>query len=700
MQGILTATLALLLVLAGCTSATQPVWNPATTSPGTYTTTSFTPDSTVEPLSFSSPEEFAAFARSYEGYGGIYYGGGIMTRSMTAGTLGVAIPEMAMDTTNVKQTVPVPAADGVSASAGTDFSDTNNQVEGIDEADIIKTDGEYIYTVTGTTIFIIKAYPGADAQVISTIKLDSTPRGLFIDHDTLVVLGNVDKLEKIGDFTPRNGLTYTSIYDISDRTAPTLQKQFKVEGYYDEARMTDGIVYLITTSGMQFSPGYPVPVIMDGTTIRSMPIDNIRYYPIPYNWPQLVSVHAISLGDESINSAAVVVEGGQTVYMSDQNIYITYTQNINEYDLQRQILRDLLTPKLTDGDKALIEKIKAVDNDILTQQEKDNKIDNIIMSYAAYLPEDEQQQLQDKADELLQQKLKEYEYMEWTIINRVAVRGDTIQVAANGKVPGHITNQFSLDEQDDVLRIATTLSQRWYKGESTKSSNNVFTLDQDLKLLGGLKDLAEGEQIYSTRFIGDRLYMVTFKQVDPFFVIDLSDPAKPKELGKLKIPGFSRYLHPYDDTHIIGIGRDASETGRQQGLKISLFDVSDVTHPIETAKWVSDARYASTTAEYEHKAFLFSKDKDLLVIPAYSYDYQGTGGYNGALVFNITADIITLRGLIDHGQSGYGPAVERSLYIEDLLYTKSAGLLRINSIDTLESVKRVDLVTDSSIKKY
>jgi uncharacterized secreted protein with C-terminal beta-propeller domain len=173
----------------------------------------------------------------------------------------------------------------------------------------------------------------------------------------------------------------------------------------------------------------------------------------------------------------------------------------------------------------------------------------------------------------------------------------------------------------------------------------------------------------------------------------------------LKIPGFSRYLHPYDDTHIIGIGRDASDTGRQEGLKISLFDVSDVEHPKEVAKFVTQNDYAQSTAEYEHKAFLFDKEKELLVIPAYSYSYDTWKGtttqqYNGAMVFKITEDEIKLRGIVDHSQGlqnqYWSAMVERSLWIDDLLYTKSPNLLRVNEIDTLEKVKNIDLVSENN----
>src|SRR4030043_1800215 len=183
------------------------------------------------------------------------------------------------------------------------------------------------------------------------------------------------------------------------------------------------------------------------------------------------------------------------------------------------------------------------------------------------MDDNDQQDFQDQVDAELQKKLDEYEYMEYTIINKQSVNNGEISIAANGKVPGHVNNQFSMDEHNDVLRIATTISQRWsyYKGESqeNESTNNVFTLDKDLDLMDSLKGLAKKETLQSTRFMGNRLYMVSFRQVDPFFVIDLSNPKDIKELGKLKIPGFSRYLHSYAYNSIIDVGTYLSTTGAQ-----------------------------------------------------------------------------------------------------------------------------------------
>ena len=647
-------------------------------TPGSYNSNVFDPDDALTPTTFSSEAEFNQFIETYSTRG--YDGGGII-RSF-------GVPDMAFaeSATSSKAIEPQP----------TDFSTTNNQVANVDEADIIKTDGNYIYTASHNTLFIVKAYPGEDAEVTTTLDFKNRIEGLFINDNHLAVFGefnNQETLRKIG-ILPSQSMTFLNIYNIEDKSNPELIKEFRFDGRFFRARMIGDYVYFITTTYL--SSGTPLPIVMEGTQVTRIAPEHISILPIPYDNPQLNNIHAIKLSNpDTITSKSVAVEGSQNMYMSENNIYITHTEYIDEWELRNKILVEVVEPKLPLESKALIQKIKNADNDLLSQYEKEQKIFNIISTYLNYHAD--RDEIEDQIESKLKRKLDSYEHREFTIIQKIAVDKGDINVETTGKVPGALNNQFSLDENKGILRIATTLNQRWsrFDNQQSQSTNNVYTLDANLKQLGELTDLAEGERIFSTRFIGDRLYMVTFRQVDPFFVIDLSTPTNIRELGQLKIPGFSRYLHPYDDNTIIGIGRDATDTGRTKGIKISLFNVKDVANPKEVAQYVSEQRYSQTSAEWEHKAFLFSKEKNLLVIPAYNYDWQNEeNNYNGAMVFNIEADSIELRGLIDHSQDDqerYTPHVERSLYIEELLYTKSPSLLRINKLEDLEKVKNIKL---------
>jgi uncharacterized secreted protein with C-terminal beta-propeller domain len=242
--------------------------------------------------------------------------------------------------------------------------------------------------------------------------------------------------------------------------------------------------------------------------------------------------------------------------------------------------------------------------------------------------------------------------------------------------------------------------------------NHLYVLDEGMNIVGKLEDLAKGESIYSARFIGNRAYLVTFVRIDPLFVIDLSDPANPKVLGELKIPGVSDYLHPYDENHIIGVGKSTGEVepagwARFKGVKLSLFDVSDVSNPKEVAKYEIGERGTDSEALRDHKAFLFSKSKNLLVIPVMLVEKTDEQSYwqpnwQGAYVFSLTLqDGFTLKGRITHADAAaseeryyyYGPySVTRSLYMDDVLYTISGTLVKANNLNDMSEISKVNLV--------
>jgi uncharacterized secreted protein with C-terminal beta-propeller domain len=304
--------------------------------------------------------------------------------------------------------------------------------------------------------------------------------------------------------------------------------------------------------------------------------------------------------------------------------------------------------------------------------------------------------------------------MEKTIIHKIGIDKSKLEHKAVGEVTGSVLNQFSMDEKDDFFRIATTKNRLFFNfsDKENTSDNNLYVLDSNLKVVGNLEKLANGERIYSVRFMQNRAYMVTFKQTDPLFVIDLSDNNNPRVLGELKIPGYSSYLHPYDEKTLIGLGKetttDTNGNVTTKGLKISLFDVENPIEPRELMSYSAGSEGSDSMALYDHKAFLFSKEKELLVIPAsltkLSADsrYRYNIDFNGALVFKITKDKIELKGKISHPKEesknvndywyyDSGNAVKRSLYIENNLYTVSENYLKINDLGDLKDVKILNM---------
>jgi len=268
-------------------------------------------------------------------------------------------------------------------------------------------------------------------------------------------------------------------------------------------------------------------------------------------------------------------------------------------------------------------------------------------------------------------------------------------------VEGTLLNRYSLDEFMGNLRVATTVSTGSWRWE-TGSSSMVTVLDDDLKTIGTLAGIAPGERIYAARFMGERLYLVTFRETDPFYVISLEDPERPAILGELKLPGFSNYLHPYDADHIIGIGKESASGP----LKIALFDVSDVNNPALRDTETLGTSYSTSPVLDDPRAFLFDKEKDLLVLPV----HLTTGGdyychpnsrscsppsmWGGAYVYGVNPKTgFVLKGKVMHydDYSGRQSPVRRSLYIEDTLYTMSdATIVMSNLARSLERVNEVD----------
>lgn len=595
---------------------------------------------------------------------------------------------------------PTASADGAvggakSESAGPSYTTTNNQVVGVDEADIVKTDGKYIYAFYKNSIKIIKAYPAEDAEVVTTIPLgDMYPQDMFIHGNQLIVFGSLSQyggnypmpLTKIaiGGYYPYYGysLSVVRVYDLSTIETPDLVKEFSFHGNNVSSRMIGDTVYFVLTT-------YPDYRVMEKSTtgddqsiippyyengverVLALPTD-IGYIP-PVYAQSFITVASIDL--ESLDlEKETIVGSAETVYASENNLYLAHTQYYDPSDW----------PRILAG-----------------------TIDTIIAPQP-----------------YIQPQVK-------TVISKFSLNEGTISFSGQGKVTGRLLNQFSMDEWDNHFRVATTTDEVWSNewnpnGNNQplqEQSNHVFVLDEDMDVVGTLSDLAPGEQIYSARFMGERAYLVTFKQVDPLFVLDLSSHESPQVLGKLKIPGYSNYLHPLDETHILGIGKDAEvskdDIAYNLGMKLAIFDVSDVENPKQMHSLVVGDRGTDSFALQDHKAFLYDAEKELLVLPIYLYeideenssnnDWQswpeyGVPTYQGAFAWHVTLENgFEELGKVTHIdkeidlKSGYyydySYQVKRSLLIGDVLYTLSDKRLMANDLtNELKEIKTVDFV--------
>jgi len=506
---------------------------------------------------------------------------------------------------------------GLQTEAG--FSRTNVQVQGVDELDTVKTDGEYLYLVSSNNVSIVRATPTAEMQIVARItatdlgvELDPNTTvyiaGMFVEGDRLAVVSSawayvwlarepiVPGPGPVPSVEPQRLRSWVSIFDLSTISSPRLEFAFGVTGTYLAARSTSGHVYLIAQDYViKYEDQYLLPETCTEEACVTGDSREIWYDPESKEAGLFTNILAVNVETGDHETFSVLTGWTSTIYMSPQALYLTFLK--------------------WEGDLS-------------------------------------------SADEWMAGSF-------WTSVYKIVASGVVMGATASGDVPGALLNQFSMDEHEGYLRVATTIG--WGQ------SNSVYVLNETLGIVGALEGIAEDEQIFAARFVGDNLYLVTFRQIDPFFVIDLSDPTDPRLLGELEIPGFSSYLHPVDSDHILGIGQE------NWTLKVSLFDVSDPTHPVESSRWTV-ANTSWSEALYDHKAVLFDGPKALFVLPIYGWD-----GESGAYVFRVTpTDGISLRGVISHGFA-YAD-VYRSLYIGDTLYTVSPYVVKANALSDLSEI--------------
>ena len=524
------------------------------------------------------------------------------------------------------------------------YSETNTQVKGVDEADIVKTDGKNIY-------YVVKEYNGYGIAIINVntnekvnkIEYDNNeiyPSEIFLYKDKLIVIGNKYQnnktvIEETETTSKRyleltdvayigNSMTTIVVYDVSDVLNIKEIRKVEIEGNYISSRMIEENIYVISSKDLyqyyygslredELQSRYLDTAISDDLICKDY--KDIYYFPESEesNYLNIASFNVNNLEDANVKT---FLGAGSDVYCSENNLYITKT-NWN-YKM-----------------------------------------------------------IEDSTAE--------------TSIYKISLNGTKLVLEAETKIPGMIINQFSLDEYNGNLRIAVT---KYNNNSSEDTSNNLYILDSKLSVIGSIENMAEGEEIYSVRFMGNKGYIVTFKQVDPLFVIDLSNPINPSVVGELKIPGYSSYLHPYDENHIIGIGYNTTETSYgstvNDGIKLSMFDVSNPTNPIEMFNTVIGDKHTNTSATYDHKAVMFSKEKNIIAIPIVQYNRKYE---SKAVIYNIDFEngFNQLGEIEEESDNITYRRIERIIYVGSNYYTFSNKWVNVSDMKTFETIKNIEL---------
>ena len=567
---------------------------------------------------------------------------------------------------------------GTSTSNNKEYSTTNIQVENVDEADITKTDGDYIYSLSENKVIITDVRDETQIKKVAEIEqADSNtfPSELILYQNKLIIIS--EKLKSTSSyFYNNNNKTIVSIYDISNKEQPKEIKNYQLEQAYYTSRCIDGKLYVIASgslreendeivtyyyeNGKQIDPGY-------GSIKRIKDIDT--------DCQTILSMQNLNQIEQpvKVNSYLMNVENA---YVSENNIYLLE----EKYEGYNNV------PKISP-----IFGWKGILGAFPQEYNRDEQIGTYTNIYKFNLLED-----------------------------------GSIQYDKKAKEKGQTINQFSIDEYEGNLRIAL------YDSEGSR----IAIFNNEMKKIGETPKLAEGEKMYSSRFLGNKAYLVTYKTVDPLFVVDLSNPRDPQVLGELKIPGYSTYLHPYDENHLIGIGMQTEEKVNRNssgriistssvitGMKMALFDVTDVNNPIQISDTIIGDSRTTSAILTNHKALLFSKEKELLAIPVNNYtedfeventsnnyesivnsytDYKKDYVSEGYFVYNINlTNGFTLKGTITHEKTEskyayYNNASRllRGLYIDDNLYTVSEDYIKVNKLNDLQEISQLKIKED------
>ena len=442
-----------------------------------------------------------------------------------------------------------------------DFSQTNVREAGVDEGDVVKTDGSYLYILKSSASVRIVDIRGTKMKEIAKIqpeKLNESIEDLYLDGDRLMLVttGYESSMEEAeSDMYTVNRYQYTAltVYDITEREHPEMAGRITQEGDYRQSRKKGDYVYLLTQYSPSLGDSFEDSSVMPLVNEQKLAISDV-YLPDQTSQSDYLVASGINIQDpENVISSKAIVSGAADFYMSSDNLFIC-NNNWNDGKSSTEILR-----------------FACVDGEITA--------------------------------------------------------------GAMCELPGFLNDTFSLDEYQGYLRVLLT-------EDSNGESNSLYILDADMQVTGAIRDLADGETIRSARFMGTMAYFVTFRQTDPLFCADLSDPDNPQILSELKLTGFSSYLHPYGEHLLLGVGYEAEEeTGSQTGVKLSMFDISDPSQVEELDKYVikgasylpSDYNYKAILADGEKNLIGFVCDGEYLV---FSYDEEK--GFQNLLTYTMS----------------------------------------------------------------
>lgn len=559
-------------------------------------------------------------------------------------------------------------------------SETNVQVAGIDEPDIVKTDGQEIYFSSEQRFWPLLRGPEEPGIIPRKIipPFYQKPETKIIKGFPVKDLSQESVIEDSGKLLLSEGILMIfsngkiTGYNVSDPKKPEKKWEVKLENRSQivSSRLSENKVYLVVESNINRSHPCPIKPLKISDKEVSISCQEIYHPVIPVPSDVIFSALLLNPSSGEIEKKVSFVgsQGKSVLYMAKNALYITYSYPKDIIGFAARFFQEKAQDLLP---RWFIEKLRNLRSYDISQGAKLFELRLLFQQYQNSLNEDERLKIENELNNRLTDFYKKNKReLEKTGI--VKIESKNFEITGQSTIPGYPLNQFSLSEYQNNLRIASTIEPRfpWFglvTNRTGESENDLYILDPNLKIIGSIQGLGVTERIYSVRFVEDKGYLVTFRQTDPFFVLDLSDPHNPKQKGELKIPGYSSYLHPITKEKILGVGKEGWQ------IKISLFDVSNPENPKELSKYILDEGWSEILKT--HHAFLIDKKNQIFFLPA------SKGGY----IFSYKNDLLKLEKAISQS------SVKRALYINDYLYIISDNKITVLDERTWEKLKELEI---------
>jgi inhibitor of cysteine peptidase len=590
-----------------------------------------------------------------------YHGGGGVSIGLAAS--GAASGDSGAVSEQSGAQAPRPARVEADAAPTQRQGTTNVQVSGIDEPDIVKADAGYFYYARVGERRVVREprRDGARPEVRQTGETSVIDTADPAAPDVVANVSTAGQMLRFGDTLVVMNRTALVAYDVSTPAEPEQSWTRSLNGSVETARAADGTLYLVTETSLR-SEGPVCPVEpLDGSPVECTDI----YHPreeMPAD--ATYTAFALSPADGSVDDSVSFVGTRQNtvVYMSNNSLYVTYTKGHNS----RAVTLDYYRNGSTVLPTHVQDRIDEIATYNISQSAKYSESRRAVRTWLDSL--DEQTEEERRAE--LETELEAYvadrqRTLTRTGVVRVSVDGSSLGLETVATVPGRPLDQFSMDEHNGTLRVATTLP-GW---RGVESQNAIYTFDAgSLEQLGAVEGMGKGQEVYAARYVGDTAYLVTFRQVDPLHVVNLSDPSEPVERGNLELPGFSTYLHPIDENHILGVGEEDGT------VKAVLFDVSDPTNPTIADEKILAARWSAIRET--HHAFTIDRRHGVFFLP--------TG--NDAVVMNYTDGQLS-----QEREVRTDDPAQRARYVGDYLYVFAGDEVTVLNETTWETETRLAL---------